>query len=782
VLQAGRAAAIEKLIEDKSFAVLARLQTTLSIAQVAELYEEHEGKPFFTALCKHMSAGPLVALVLEKANAISEWLELLGPEDAEIARAEAPTSIRAVYGTDAIKNGAHGSKSAAAAFRELKFFFPKVFPREYTLTLLPPGSPLVSEAVSEGFLIVLKDVVTLSVTQAEAFCSTAPPWDTSATADKVKRLSEVPVECLLLEKPFAVESWLAMPGSKTALHSSVSPVGAVAEAVALFGTEKLEKIETTFAFIKPDAFANAPSILAIAEANGFTVLASMSLTLSKEQVQQFYPNDLNAEELSAFMSSGPSLALVLQRPLAVSAWNALCGPSDSQEAKHSHPLSLRALFGTDGLRNACHASQTAASAAMEAAFFFPELAQPQTTLALLTPDADVVDEVARDAANAGLVITDRVVTVLDEARATDFLDMLGDAAPPHAPSPPPPEIFISAWVEGGGMNKALQLYNPSSETIMLDTGYALGWLSAKNPNAGKQSNTIECEKGKYIPPNGVFCFYHPLCSTDFKALLPPDEFQSQAINMGLSNGNDGMALLREADGGHEVLDYLGDFTQTHKRTPWSVAGTKHATKDHTLVRKSHISVGNHQTWQDPALSSQGTSVATSEWIVYPKNTYSCPGWTLSSWASSQAPPPPPPTGSYEAAVALLTSGPVVALALSGMGAVARWNALLGPEDPLVAKVRCSSCLRARFGTDATRNVGHGSGSLAVAFDELKFFFSKLLADPLPSNKEAKNFVNDTISPTLTAGLVELCEVKPKNPVEWLANWLIANNPNKPQFV
>ena len=58
------------------------------MAQVAELYEEHEGKPFFTALCKHMSSGPLVALVLEKANAISEWLELLGPEDAMIARAE----------------------------------------------------------------------------------------------------------------------------------------------------------------------------------------------------------------------------------------------------------------------------------------------------------------------------------------------------------------------------------------------------------------------------------------------------------------------------------------------------------------------------------------------------------------------------------------------------------------------------------------------------------------------------------------------------------------------
>ena len=57
--------------------------------------------------------------------------------------------------------------------------------------------------------------------------------------------------------------------------------------IAVVGCQKLDKIETTFAFIKPDAFSNAPSILAIAEANGFTVLASTSLTLSKEQVEQF---------------------------------------------------------------------------------------------------------------------------------------------------------------------------------------------------------------------------------------------------------------------------------------------------------------------------------------------------------------------------------------------------------------------------------------------------------------------------------------------------------------
>ena len=76
-------------------------------------------------------------------------------------------------------------------------------------------------------------------------------------------------------------------------------------------------------------------------------------------------------------------------------------------------------------------------------------------------------------------------------------------------------------------------------------------------------------------------------------------------------------------------------------------------------------------------------------------------------------------------------------------------------------------------------MGHGSATAAAAFAEVKFFFPKTLVDPLPSNKEAQQYASERLVPTLTTGLVELCTVKPANPVEWLANWLIDNNPNKP---
>ena len=87
-------------------------------------------------------------------------------------------------------------------------------------------------------------------------------------------------------------------------------------------------------------------------------------------------------------------------------------------------------------------------------------------------------------------------------------------------------------------------------------------------------------------------------------------------------------------------------------------------------------------------------------------------------------------GTFEAAVDHLTSGTCIALNLSGKGAIEQFAALLGPFDPLIAKVRCPSCLRARFGVDLTRAVGYGSLTPAQAAVDLKFFFPRAALPPL----------------------------------------------------
>ncbi|XP_041114963.1 nucleoside diphosphate kinase 7-like isoform X2 [Polyodon spathula] len=73
-------------------------------------------------------------------------------------------------------------------------------------------------------------------------------------------------------------------------------------------------------------------------------------------------------------------------------------------------------------------------------------------------------------------------------------------------------------------------------------------------------------------------------------------------------------------------------------------------------------------------------------------------------------------------VQFLSSGPVVAMEILGDEAVTAWRRLLGPTDSSVARNEAPDSVRANFGTDGTKNAGHGSDSLASAARELEFFF------------------------------------------------------------
>jgi Dpy-30 motif len=49
-----------------------------------------------------------------------------------------------------------------------------------------------------------------------------------------------------------------------------------------------------------------------------------------------------------------------------------------------------------------------------------------------------------------------------------------------------------------------------------------------------------------------------------------------------------------------------------------------------------------------------------------------------------------------------------------------------------------------------------------------------------SNAETQTYLNEKIYPVLTKGLTFLCKEKPADPVQWLAQWLIRNNPDSAQ--
>ena len=88
--------------------------------EASEFYKVHQSKPFFNDLCKYLSSGPIVVMILEGKNAVLANRKLMGatnPKDAD------ENTIRKMYGISIDKNSVHGSDSLENAQEEIKFFF-----------------------------------------------------------------------------------------------------------------------------------------------------------------------------------------------------------------------------------------------------------------------------------------------------------------------------------------------------------------------------------------------------------------------------------------------------------------------------------------------------------------------------------------------------------------------------------------------------------------------------------------------------------------------------------
>lgn len=131
-------------------------------------------------------------------------------------------------------------------------------------------------------------------------------------------------------------------------------------------------MEKTLAIIKPDAVGNraAGKILARIEEEGFDVRAMRQVRLTRDEAEGFYAVHRGKpffNDLTAFMSSGPVVVLVLEADNAIARWREVMGATDSTKAA---PGTVRSLFGTDIERNASHGSDAPETAATEIAYFF----------------------------------------------------------------------------------------------------------------------------------------------------------------------------------------------------------------------------------------------------------------------------------------------------------------------------------------------------------------------------------------------------------------------------
>ena len=111
---------IKEIFKNKGFLIQKEKKIQIDKTEAEKFYKVHETKPFYNDLCSYLSSGPIVAMVLEKENAVLANRELMGatnPKDAEEG------TIRKRYGISIDKNSVHGSDSVQNAKIEIDFFF-----------------------------------------------------------------------------------------------------------------------------------------------------------------------------------------------------------------------------------------------------------------------------------------------------------------------------------------------------------------------------------------------------------------------------------------------------------------------------------------------------------------------------------------------------------------------------------------------------------------------------------------------------------------------------------
>ncbi|KAJ4717757.1 Nucleoside diphosphate kinase [Melia azedarach] len=141
--------------------------------------------------------------------------------------------------------------------------------------------------------------------------------------------------------------------------------------------------EKTLAMIKPDGLSGnyTDGIKKVILESGFRILRERVVQLDENGAATFYAEHSSRSFFSSlikYMTSGPALAMVLEKENAIADWRTLIGPTDARKAKITHPHSIRAMCGLDSEKNCIHGSDSPQSAQREMSFFFKEMSSDET--------------------------------------------------------------------------------------------------------------------------------------------------------------------------------------------------------------------------------------------------------------------------------------------------------------------------------------------------------------------------------------------------------------------
>ncbi len=203
------------------------------------------------------------------------------------------------------------------------------------------------------------------------------------------------------------------------------------------------------------------------------------------------------------------------------------------------------------------------------------------TPAVISADGVVVRPAVGEA-DASVVLT-ATITSGTESTTKAFTVVVMASYPPYTATGT--EIYISEYIEGGSFNKAIELFNPTSELIILD-GYSLVRYS-NGALIDDPSDTLNLD-GIVIEAGQTLVIYH---SDAIQAIKDAYGFSDSVIN---HNGDDTYGLYN----GTTLIDTFGVIGNTNNN---------YFAKDHTYVRNSSVTSGN-TTW------------TIGEWTEYAKDT------------------------------------------------------------------------------------------------------------------------------------------------------------------
>ena len=134
----------------------------------------------------------------------------------------------------------------------------------------------------------------------------------------------------------------------------------------------MNNFEQTLSIIKPDAVERnlVDEIKRIFTSNNLKIKETKKIQISKEEAAEFYKVHQSKpfyENLCSYLSSGPTVAMILEGENAILENRKLMGATDPKKAEEN---TIRKMYGISIDKNSVHGSDSIDNAKKEISFFF----------------------------------------------------------------------------------------------------------------------------------------------------------------------------------------------------------------------------------------------------------------------------------------------------------------------------------------------------------------------------------------------------------------------------